>query len=62
MKFISIGYLDGSGLFFTYGKLYEFDIDSINELNLLGELENGQQMTELTLLSSENENINQNNN
>ena len=42
--------------------LYEFDIDSINELNLLGELENGQQMTELTLLSSENENINQNNN
>ena len=42
--------------------IYEFDIDSINELNLIGELENGQQMAELTLLSSENENINQNNN
>ena len=42
--------------------LYEFDIDSVNELNLIGELENGQQMTELTLLSSENENSNHNNN
>ena len=41
--------------------IYEFDIDSINELNLIGESENGQQMTELTLLSSENENIHQNN-
>ena len=41
--------------------LNEYDIDIINELNSLEELEAGQQMTELTLLSSENENNNQNN-
>lgn len=28
LKYISIGYLDGSGFFFSYGKLYEFDMDS----------------------------------
>ena len=42
--------------------LGEFDIDSLNQLNFYGESETGQQMTELTLLSSENDIRNQNNN
>ena len=41
--------------------LSEYDIDSLNELNSFGELDTSQQMTELELLSSENENGNQNN-
>ena len=28
LKYISVGYLEGSGLFFSYGKLYEFDMQS----------------------------------
>ena len=40
----------------------EFDINfALNELNTSNDLDNGQQMTELTLLSSENENNNHNN-
>ena len=28
LKYLSIGYLDGSGYFFTYGKLFEIDIEA----------------------------------
>lgn len=40
--------------------LIEFDNNLINELNEYDDMENGQQMTELTLLSSESDNINNN--
>ena len=39
LKYISVGYLDGSGMFFSYGKLYEFSIGSGDVELITNELE-----------------------